>query len=90
MIRYKNIRYYTDIDEFDKDYYIKGDKWIGDKWIIDNLKTNGFLVIFDEGVWCSCSDDKDCHYKDYQTCKIMRETILREKKLERIINEENI
>jgi hypothetical protein len=90
MIRYKNIRYYTDIDEFNVDWYSTLESAQ-----VNDLKNNGFLIIIDSGrkynkeVWCSGPVD-ECNIgidKDCQTCKELRSIYLRKKKLERICND---
>ena len=62
MIRYKNIRYYTDIDEFNVDWYSTLESAQ-----VNDLKNNGFLIIIDSGgkynkeVWCSGPVD-ECNF----------------------------
>jgi hypothetical protein len=81
MIKYKNLIYYTDFEEFQEEYKITDTKQT------TYFEKNGFLVIHkhkDYQTWCSCDNiGEEIKGPD---CLLCREMFLREKKLERICN----
>jgi poly(3-hydroxybutyrate) depolymerase len=85
MIRYKNIKYFTEHEEFCKEYRQPN----GDI-IKSHFDDNGFLVIFEDEKhyqnWCSCPNEYEkLDNSDCIDCKFLRERIAtRDKKLERI------
>jgi hypothetical protein len=97
MISYKNIKYFTDFKEFCIEYY-KDNEFSELMEKIENFDIkkkifdiNGFIVIYNQK-WCSCGEkDGLCVDNQFgQVCKDVRKLALRNKKLNRILDNDKL